>query len=421
MEKQKPKVLIVGGGGREYSIGYFMKNEAELFYAPGNGATSQFATNLEIKDYQGLAKWAKENGVDLTIVGPEAPLVDGIVDIFQKEGLTIFGPTKGASQLEGSKVFMKKFLQKYNIPTARFVETSNLEEAEKFIEEMGGKVVVKADGLCGGKGVLIPSSVEEAKEQAREMLSGKLFGEAGKRIVVEEFLDGFELSMFAICDGKNFKLLPAAQDHKRLLDGDRGPNTGGMGAYAPTPLATPEIYRKVEEKIIKPTLEGMAKEGYPYTGVLFLGLMVVDGEPYVLEYNVRFGDPECEELMPLIDSSLYQMFYNGAIGNLEGIDIKIKPITAVGVVCASKNYPYGKSEPTPIEIGDISDINGYIAFAGVSEKDGKLWATGGRVLVCVGFGRDVKEAREEAYRLVGRVDFDGMQYRKDIAYQALKK
>ncbi|MRJ06499.1 MAG: phosphoribosylamine--glycine ligase [Epsilonproteobacteria bacterium] len=421
MEKQKPKVLIVGGGGREYSIGYFMKDEAELFYAPGNGATSQFATNLEIKDYQGLAKWAKENGVDLTIVGPEAPLVDGIVDIFQKEGLTIFGPTKGASQLEGSKVFMKKFLQKYNIPTARFVETSNLEEAEKFIEEMGGKVVVKADGLCGGKGVLIPSSVEEAKEQAREMLSGKLFGEAGKRIVVEEFLDGFELSMFAICDGKNFKLLPAAQDHKRLLDGDRGPNTGGMGAYAPTPLATPEIYRKVEEKIIKPTLEGMAKEGYPYTGVLFLGLMVVDGEPYVLEYNVRFGDPECEELMPLIDSSLYQMFYNGAIGNLEGIDTKIKPITAVGVVCASKNYPYGKSEPTPIEIGDISDINGYIAFAGVSEKDGKLWATGGRVLVCVGFGKDVKEAREEAYRLVGRVDFDGMQYRKDIAYQALDK
>jgi phosphoribosylamine--glycine ligase len=421
MEKQKPKVLIVGGGGREYSIGYFMKDEAELFYAPGNGATSQFATNLEIKDYQELAKWAKENGVDLTIVGPEAPLVDGIVDIFQKEGLTIFGPTKGASQLEGSKVFMKKFLQKYNIPTARFVETSNLEEAEKFIEEMGGKVVVKADGLCGGKGVLIPSSVEEAKEQAREMLSGKLFGEAGKRIVVEEFLDGFELSMFAICDGKNFKLLPAAQDHKRLLDGDRGPNTGGMGAYAPTPLATPEIYRKVEEKIIKPTLEGMAKEGYPYTGVLFLGLMVVDGEPYVLEYNVRFGDPECEELMPLIDSSLYQMFYNGAIGNLEGIDTKIKPITAVGVVCASKNYPYGKSEPTPIEIGDISDINGYIAFAGVSEKDGKLWATGGRVLVCVGFGKDVKEAREEAYRLVGRVDFDGMQYRKDIAYQALDK
>jgi len=421
MEKQKPKVLIVGGGGREYSIGYFMKDEAELFYAPGNGATSQFATNLEIKDYQELAKWAKENGVDLTIVGPEAPLVDGIVDIFQKEGLTIFGPTKGASQLEGSKVFMKKFLQKYNIPTARFVETSNLEEAEKFIEEMGGKVVVKADGLCGGKGVLIPSSVEEAKEQAREMLSGKLFGEAGKRIVVEEFLDGFELSMFAICDGKNFKLLPAAQDHKRLLDGDRGPNTGGMGAYAPTPLATPEIYRKVEEKIIKPTLEGMAKEGYPYTGVLFLGLMVVDGEPYVLEYNVRFGDPECEELMPLIDSSLYQMFYNGAIGNLEGIDTKIKPITAVGVVCASKNYPYGKSEPTPIEIGDISDINGYIAFAGVSEKDGKLWATGGRVLVCVGFGKDVKEAREEAYRLVGRVDFDGMQYRKDIAYQALEK
>jgi phosphoribosylamine--glycine ligase len=416
----KPKVLIVGGGGREYSIGYWMRGEAELYYAPGNGATEEFATNIPISDSRELANWAKEQGIDLTIVGPEAPLVAGIVDIFQEMGLTIFGPTQKAAQLEGSKAFMKRFLEKYKIPTARFIETSNLEEAERFIEELNGKVVVKADGLCGGKGVLIPSSVEEAKEQARGMLSGELFGEAGKRIVVEEFLDGFELSMFAICDGKNYKLLPAAQDHKRLLDGDRGPNTGGMGAYAPTPLATPEIYEKVRKRIIEPTLAGMEEEGAPYRGVLFLGLMVVEGDPYVLEYNVRFGDPECEELMPLIDTSLYQMFYNGAVGKLEEIETRIKPITAVGVVCASKNYPFGKSEPVPIEIEDHSDIDGYIAFAGVSRRDGKLWATGGRVLVCVGFGKDVKEAREEAYRLVERVHFDGMQYRKDIAYQALR-
>jgi len=416
----KPKVLIIGGGGREYSIGYFLKEEVELFYAPGNGATAQFATNLSISDYRELAEWAHRAQIDLTIVGPEAPLVAGIVDLFKSKGLIIFGPSKGASQLEGSKGFMKRFLAKYNIPTARFVETDNYSVAADFIDQLDGKVVVKADGLCGGKGVIIPKSKEEAKEVAQKMLGGELFGEAGKRIVVEEFLEGFELSMFALCDGKNYKLFPAAQDHKRLLDGDQGPNTGGMGAYTPTPLATPQIYRKVEEQIIKPTLVGMEREGYPYTGILFLGLMVVDGNPYVLEYNVRFGDPECEELIPLVDNSLFDLFFKGATGKLEEIDLKFKNRTAVGVVCASQNYPYGKSEPSPIQIEDYSDIDGYIAFGGVSEKEGKLWATGGRVLVCVGFGNGVAEARREAYRLVEKVHFTGKKFRRDIAYQALQ-
>ena len=416
------RVLIVGSGGREYSIGYFMKDEAEIFYVPGNGATDEFATNIDIKDFEELANWAKENNIDLTIVGPEAPLVEGIVDVFKKHGLTIFGPNKDAARLEGSKVYMKNFLKKYNIPTAKYIETDDLQKAYEFIENMDKTpIVVKADGLCAGKGVIIAESKDEAKKAVEEMLSGKAFGDAGKKVIVEEFLDGFELSMFAICDGKDFVLLPAAQDHKRLLDGDKGPNTGGMGAYAPTPLATAEIYEKVKQKVIKPTLKGMQEEGNPYEGVLFIGLMIVDNEPYVLEYNVRFGDPECEELMALIDTSVYDMFYNGATKQLDKIDVKIKDMVAVGVVCASKNYPYSSSEPAEITVDDLSDTNGYIAYAGVKKIDGKLYATGGRVLVCVGFGKDVKDARDEAYKIVDKVHFDGKKYRRDIAYQAIGK
>ena len=415
------KVLIIGGGGREYSIGYFMKDEAEIFYAPGNGATEEFATNIDIKDFEELAKWAKENNIDLTIVGPEDPLVKGVVDVFKSHGLTIFGPSSKAARLEGSKVYMKNFLKKYNIPTARYIETDDKQKAYEFIDSMDKlPIVVKADGLCAGKGVIIAESKEEAKKTVEDMLSGKAFGDAGKKVIVEEFLDGYELSMFAICDGEDFVLLPAAQDHKRLLDGDKGPNTGGMGAYAPTPLANEELYEKVKTRIIKPTLKGMQEEGAPFEGVLFIGLMIVDNEPYVLEYNVRFGDPECEELMALIDSSVYDMFFNGATKQLDKIDVKIKDMVAVGVVCASKNYPYSSSEPAEITVDDLSDCNGYIAYAGVKKIDGKLMATGGRVLVCVGFGKDVKEARDEAYKIVDKVHFEGKKYRKDIAYQALK-
>ncbi len=418
----KKKVLIVGSGGREYSIGYFMKDEADIFYAPGNGATEEFATNIDIKDFEELAKWAKENKIDLTIVGPEDPLVKGIVDVFKKHGLTIFGPSSKAAQLEGSKVYMKNFLKKYNIPTARYIETDDKDKAFEFIDSMDKlPIVVKADGLCAGKGVIIAESKDEAKKTVEDMLSGKAFGDAGKKVIIEEFLDGYELSMFAICDGEDFVLLPAAQDHKRLLDGDKGPNTGGMGAYAPTPLATPELYEKVKTRIIRPTLEGMKKEGAPFEGVLFIGLMIVDNEPYVLEYNVRFGDPECEELMALIESSVYDMFYNGATKQLDKIDVKIKDMVAVGVVCASKNYPYSSSEPAEIKVDDLSDTNGYIAYAGVKKIDGKLMATGGRVLVCVGFGKDVEKARDEAYKIVDKVHFDGKKYRKDIAYQAIGK
>jgi phosphoribosylamine--glycine ligase len=287
-------ILILGSGGREYSIGLALKNEKShnLYFMPGNGATSNLGKNINITDYEKLAIFAKENSIDLTIVGPEGPLVDGVVDIFKKYELTIFGPSKEAAQLEGSKAYMKNILKKYNIPTAAFIETSNKQDAYDFIDGMKNlPIVVKADGLCGGKGVIIAQSKEEAKKTVDDMLNGSSFGEAGEKVIIEEFLDGYELSVFAICDGENYKILPAAQDHKRVGDGDTGPNTGGMGAYAPTPLVNDDIYKKLEDRVIKPTLKGMQEENAPFEGVLFIGVMVVKGEPIVLEYNVRFGDP----------------------------------------------------------------------------------------------------------------------------------
>ena len=420
-------ILILGSGGREYSIGLALKNEKShnLYFMPGNGATSDLGKNINITDYEKLAIFAKENSIDLTIVGPEGPLVDGVVDIFKKYELTIFGPSKEAAQLEGSKAYMKNILKKYNIPTAAFIETSNKQDAYDFIDGMKNlPIVVKADGLCGGKGVIIAQSKEEAKKTVDDMLNGEAFGEAGEKVIVEEFLDGYELSVFAICDGENYKILPAAQDHKRVGDGDTGPNTGGMGAYAPTPLVNDEIYKKLEDRVIKPTLKGMQEENAPFEGVLFVGVMVVNGEPIVLEYNVRFGDPECEILMPLIESKVSDLFYYGATKQLDKLDIKIKNKFAVGVVMASKNYPYSASAHSIIELSNIVDEelleNSHISFAGVEKKDDVLLATGGRVAVCVGLGDTVKEARDRAYLLSSEITFDGKKFRKDIAYQALK-
>ncbi len=420
-------ILIIGSGGREYSIGLAISKEETkhtLYFSPGNGATDRLGTNIDIKDYKQLATWAKDNSIELTIVGPEAPLVDGVVDIFKSEGLTIFGPSAAAARLEGSKVYMKNILKKYNVPTAAFIETSNEKEAHDFIKTMTAPIVVKADGLCAGKGVIIAQSQEEAKNAVTDMLSGASFGDAGTSVVVEEYLDGYELSVFAICDGENYKVLPAAQDHKRVGDGDTGPNTGGMGAYAPTPLVNDDIYKKIEERVIKPTLKGMQQENAPFEGVLFIGVMVVRGEPIILEYNVRFGDPECEILMPLLETPVSELFYKGATKQLDKLDIKIKKEFGVGVVMASGNYPYGSSTPAEIIVDEIVDAdllkNSHISYAGVEKIDGKLMATGGRVLVCVGFGSSIKEARDRAYALCGQVHFAGKKCRSDIAYQALR-
>ena len=413
------KILIIGSGGREYSIALKLQESRkhELFFAPGNGATSKLGTNLNAKDYNQLAEFAKTEQIELTIVGPEAPLSDGVVDIFKARNLNIFGPSKAAARLEGSKAFMKDFLARNAIRTAAYLNTDDYDAAAKFIDSLAAPVVVKADGLCAGKGVIIAQSREEAKAAARDMLSGESFGEAGKRVVVEEFLDGFELSFFAICDGENFVSLPVAQDHKRLKDNDEGPNTGGMGAYAPSPLASPELIKQVEEEVVKPTLKGMKAEGNPFCGVLFAGLMVVKGMPYVLEFNVRFGDPECEVLMPLIDGDLGEILLNAAKGDLK--PVKLKDEFSVGVVMASKNYPFSSSPRAKISVKNVPE-NSHIAFAGVSEQGGEIYADGGRVLVCVGLGKSIKQAQQKAYELCEKVEFDGAQYRKDIAWQMLK-
>ncbi|MFL1706847.1 phosphoribosylamine--glycine ligase [Campylobacter sp. MOP7] len=415
-------ILIVGSGGREYAIGLKLKSEknvGKIYFAPGNGATSKLGENIKYKNYEELAKFAKDKGINLTIVGPEAPLSEGIVDIFKANDLTVFGPSKSAARLEGSKAFMKDFLARHAIKTAKYLNTNDVNKANEFIKSLKTPIVVKADGLCAGKGVIIAKTHEEAFEAAKEMLSGESFGEAGKRVVVEEFLDGFELSFFALCDGENFVSLPVAQDHKRLLDNDEGPNTGGMGAYAPSPLATKELIKQVEEKVVKPTLRGMKAEGSEFCGVLFVGLMVVENEPYVLEFNVRFGDPECEVLMPLIESDLSEILYKAASGKLSEIDVKIKDEFAVGVVVASKNYPYKNSPKAKISVEDVPQ-GSHIAYAGVGEESGEIYADGGRVLVCVASAKNVKEARDRAYKLCENVKFDGMQYRKDIAWQALR-
>lgn len=415
------KIMILGSGAREYSIALALRRvdkNLEFYFAPGNGATESLGTNLNLKDPVVLATYAKEKGFDLCIVGSESFLAEGVVDIFKQQGLAIFGPSKAAAMLETSKSFMKSFLKKYHIKTAKFLNTNDIEKAKNFIHSLTPPIVVKADGLCAGKGVIIAKTHEEAIEETAKMLSGESFGDAGKLVVIEEFLDGYELSIFAVCDGNDFVLLPVAQDHKKLLDNDQGPNTGGMGAYAPSSLVNESLLRKVQKDIILPTLAGMKKEGAEFCGVLFIGAMIVGNKPYVLEFNVRFGDPECEVLMPLIEDPL-ELILAATQRRLRHTKIKIKKEFAVGVVCASENYPYKSSPKSEITVNNIPE-NSHISYAGVSLEDGKLMADGGRVLVCVGTGKSIKEAQKNAYKLCDNVNFKGKQYRKDIAHQVLK-
>lgn len=415
------KILILGSGAREYSIALALKrcdNEAQFFFANGNGATEKLGTNIKFTDINTLTKFAKDEKIDICIVGSEDFLASGVVDSFQKANLAIFGPTKAAAQLESSKIFMKEFLQRHQIKTAKFLNTDDLDKASEFIRSLNLPVVVKADGLCAGKGVIIAQSHQEAINAAEQMLIGQSFGEAGRRVVIEEFLDGFELSIFALCDGTDFVLLPATQDHKKLKDNDKGPNTGGMGAYAPSALADDELLDKIKKDIIIPTLAGMKSEGNEFTGVLFAGIMVVDKTPFVLEFNVRFGDPECEVLMPLLENPL-ELILACVEKRLSQTQIRIKDEFAVGVVCASENYPYKTSPKAEIFIKEVPP-NSHLSFAGVSLEQNKLYASGGRVLVCVGLGKDIKSAKDNAYKLCENVNFQGKQYRSDIAYQALR-
>lgn len=420
------KILIIGSGAREYSIALSLLNDIRLshiYFCPGNGATSELGENIDIKDNKEIVVFCINNKVDLVIIGPEAPLMEGLSDELRNNNIRVFAPSKKAAMLEGSKIFMKNILKKYKIPTARFMQGSNKEELFKFIDSLeNSEIVLKADGLCAGKGVIIAQNRDEAKFVLNDMLSGKLFGDAGKKVVVEEYLRGFELSVFAICDGNDFIILPTAQDHKRLLDNDLGPNTGGMGAYSPTPLCNDELLQKIKNTIIKPTLEAMKSEGAEFSGVLFCGIMVVDNKPFVLEFNVRFGDPECEVILPLLKTPLIDILDAAIDKQLANFSYEILSKYCVGVVVASQNYPFKssiKQEITYSNINFLSNQISHISFAGVSREDDRLYASGGRVFVAVGIGDTIIDAKNNAYNLIKNISFNGMIMRNDISDKAL--
>lgn len=420
------KILIVGSGGREYSIALALKNDSrvgQIYFANGNGASANLGENIHAKGNKEIVDFCVNKGVNLVIVGPEQPLIEGLSDELREAKIPVFAPNKAAAKLEGSKIFMKNLLKKYSIPTARFITSGDKDELFGFIDSNHfSKIVIKADGLCAGKGVLIVDSKPEAKQIVESMLSGERFGEAGRRIVIEEFLEGFELSVFAVCDGKDFVILPTAQDHKRLLDDDLGPNTGGMGAYSPTPQCDLALLEKIKARIIAPTLEAMKCEGAEFCGVLFCGIMVSGGEPFVLEFNVRFGDPECEVILPLLKTPLLDILEAAVEQRLGDLKVEILDKACVGVVIASENYPYSASPAQIITmqkgLNCTSNLKNHISFAGVSDENGVLNASGGRVLVSVGIGDNLKEAQKNAYNLAGQISFKGAKMRKDIANKA---
>lgn len=425
--KTSQKILIVGSGGREYAIGKaFLQDSrvSKVYFYPGNGGTSKLGENISTRSNEELIDFILSHQIDFVFIGGETPLVEGMSDILTQAKIKVFGPTQRAAQLEGSKAFMKDFVSSFNIPTARYLQTSDFVKGKEFITSLNPPIVIKADGLCAGKGVVISSTKEEAFVELENMLEGKSFGDASKCVVIEEFLDGYELSVFAICDGEDCILLPAAQDHKRLLSGDMGPNTGGMGAYAPTPLCDETMMKKIQDCIILPTLKGMKERGMPFCGVLFAGIMVVEKQsvlhPYLLEFNVRFGDPECEILLPLLKTPLLDICYGVLEHRLGELKVEILDKYCVGVMIASQNYPYNSSEAKLITIGDFDKKIGHICFAGVSDKNGELFATGGRVMLCVGIGDSFENARKNAYSIVDKVHFEGMNYRDDIGFRALQ-
>jgi phosphoribosylamine--glycine ligase len=423
-------VLIVGSGGREHALAWKLRQSPqvkEVSCAPGNSGMAGVATcvPIPVTDLQGLLKFAGEKKIDLTVVGPEQPLVHGIVDIFRQSGHVIFGPTAKAAQLEGSKAFAKEFMKRHGLPTATYgiFSLDQKKEAEEFVRGARGPLVVKADGLAAGKGVVICDTTESALTALRQILEDKVFGQAGEKVVIEEFLRGEEASMFAICDGMNFVALAPAQDHKRILDGDLGKNTGGMGAYAPAPLMTRDLQDRVVEEIIKPTLNGMQSEGIPYTGCLYVGLMITDRGPMVLEFNCRFGDPETQVVIPLIDGDLAGLLHSASTGSLQTDEAGLHLASAVCVVMASRGYPddyeVGK------EITGLDTVNageGEVIFhAGTKHENGRTVTSGGRVLgvTAVGYGHDLEGTIRAAYRIVDRITFDGAYYRSDIGQKGL--
>lgn len=425
------KVLIIGNGGREHALAWKVAcSEAveQVFVAPGNAGSAREAKveNIAIAatDKQALADFAEQNGVALTIVGPEAPLVDGVVDLFQSRGLRCFGPTAGAAQLEGSKAFTKDFLARHQIPTAAYGNFTDLDAALAYVREQGAPIVVKADGLAAGKGVIVAMTLEEAEAAVRDMLDGNRFGDAGHRVVIEEFLDGEEASFIVMVDGEHVLPMATSQDHKRVGDGDSGPNTGGMGAYSPAPVVTPSVHQRIMEEVILPTVRGMAAEGHPYTGFLYAGLMIdASGAPKVIEYNCRFGDPETQPIMLRLRSDLAELCLAGARGDLAGHTCEWDPHAAVGVVLAAGGYPGSYRKGDVIEGLEAAEATGCKVFhAGTAEDDqGRVVTSGGRVLCVTALGQGVSQARDLAYEGVAAIRWDGVQFRRDIAYRAIAR
>jgi phosphoribosylamine--glycine ligase len=399
------KVLIIGGGGREHALAWKAAQSPgieKVFVAPGNAGTGREAglenIAIGVEEIEKLVEFARDNGVDLTIVGPEAPLVNGVVDAFSAAGLRCFGPTRGAAQLEGSKAFTKDFLARHHIPTAAYANFTEIDPALAYVREQGAPIVIKADGLAAGKGVIVAMSLDEAEAAVRDMLAGNAFGEAGHRVVIEEFL-------------------------KRVGEGDSGPNTGGMGAYSPAPVVTPEVHARIMQEVIEPTVQGMAAEGHPYTGFLYAGLMIdADGTPRVIEYNCRFGDPETQPIMMRLKSDLVMLCQLALDGKLDQAEAEWDPRAALGVVLAAGGYPgsYNKGDVIHGLAGADSE-DAKIFHAGTAEKDGEIVTAGGRVLCAVGLGETVSTAQQRAYRLAEKISWDGMFYRRDIGYRAVAR
>ncbi|WP_096085366.1 phosphoribosylamine--glycine ligase [Agaribacterium haliotis] len=424
------KILVIGGGGREHALAWKAAQSANVetvFLAPGNAGSARDNklknVDIDVGDFEKLADFAKMEGVELTIVGPEAPLVDGVVDFFKEKGLACFGPSKGASQLEGSKAFTKDFLARHNIPTAAYQSFTEVEPALAYLKEQGAPIVVKADGLAAGKGVIVAMDLETAEEAVKDMLSGNAFGDAGCRVVIEEFLTGEEASFIVIADGVNVLPMATSQDHKRAGDGDTGLNTGGMGAYSPAPVVTDEVYARIMDEVIMPTIRGMAAEGNDYTGFLYAGLMInEEGAPKVIEYNCRFGDPETQPIMMRLQSDLPALCQAALDGKLDQCETKWDERPAVGVVLAAGGYPGSYNKGDVINGLDGIDTDSAKVFhAGTSEKDGNVVTNGGRVLCATALGNSVTEAQKAAYDLANKIDWKDVYKRNDIAYRAIAR
>ncbi len=420
------KILVIGSGGREHALAWKIaqnKEVSRVYVAPGNAGTAlnPDMMNVPISGVQDLLEFAQKEQIHLTIVGPEAPLSQGVVDAFRAAGLKIFGPTKAAAQLESSKDFAKAFMVRHNIPTAAYATFTDARLAHDYVNQQGTPIVIKADGLAAGKGVVVAMSNDEAHAAIDAMLSDNKLGSAGARVVIEEFLTGEEASFIVMVDGKNILPLATSQDHKRLLDGDQGPNTGGMGAYSPAPVVTPEIHGKVMREIIRPTVEGMAKDGIPYTGFLYAGLMISpNGNIKTLEFNCRMGDPETQPIMLRLKSDFVALAEHAINGTLDKIEAEWDRRTALGVVMASANYPDvprlgDEITGLPKELTDAQ-----VFHAGTQLKDSKVVTSGGRVLCVTALGETVKFAQQQAYRIIEEIKFDGAQYRTDIGYRAIK-